>query len=112
MIIMNNPIDMLQEVMDKHYPDLKVDIYFGEQETDGIHRLGVTIFPDDGSRPVIEVNPDIPLAHIAEIIAHELAHVIVGIEAGHGEVWEAEFENISTLFFEEFQKRAEAHVPD
>lgn len=112
MIIMNNPIDMLLEVMDKHYPDLKVDIYFGEQETNGVDKLGVTIFPDDGSRPVIEVNPDIPLAHIAEIIAHELAHVIAGVEAGHGEEWESEFENISTLFFGEFQKRAEAHVPD
>lgn len=112
MNIINNPIDMLLEVMDEHYPQVKADIYFGEQETDGIDRLGVTIFPDDGGRPVIEVNPHIPLAHVAEIIAHELAHVIAGIEAGHGEKWEAEFENISTLFFGEFQKRAEANVPD
>lgn len=112
MNIINNPIEMLQKVMDEHYPDLKVDIYFGEQETNGVDKLGVTIFPDDGSQPVIEVNPYIPLAHITEIVAHELAHVIAGVEAEHGEAWETEFENISTLFFGEFQKRAEAHVPD
>lgn len=82
---------------------MKVDIYFGEQETDGVEKLGVTIFSDDGSPPIIEVNPFIPLAHIAEIIAHELAHVIAGLEAGHGEEWDREFQKISDLFFNQYK---------
>lgn len=109
MNIINDPIQLLQQVMDKHYPDVKVDIYFGESETNGIDKLGVTLFPDDGSEPIIEVNPNIPLAHIAEIIAHELAHVICGVEADHGEEWERVFEDISQLFFKGYTDLMEQH---
>ncbi len=56
--------------------------------------VGYTHFPNDGSTPQIRLSPHIPMKHLLEILAHELAHVIAGPDAGHGDVWERAFSEI------------------
>lgn len=97
----NNPFDLLIEVMKEEYPDAKADIYFGQTAVDGKDTFGVTIFPhkeNDLQRPAIEIYYDLPLPGSVEILAHELAHVVAGIEEGHGPKWEEIFENIFVKF--------------
>lgn len=101
MKLMNDPIELITKVVNRRHPDLDIVIYFGQEHTDGENTFGVTFFPDDGTKPVIEVNPFVPLAHIAEIIAHEVAHAVVGHGEGHGEVWEQCFEQLSNDFHAE-----------
>lgn len=55
-------------------------------------KWGTTFFPDDESLPiVIQINVNLKIKHAIEIIAHELAHVIVGIDAGHSIEFEKTF---------------------
>jgi len=65
--------------------------------------VGRTLFPDENSDfeiPVVEVSTNIPFTAMIEILAHELAHVIAGIESGHGEKWDAIFEAIHRKYNE------------
>jgi hypothetical protein len=68
-------------------------------EEDGTEVLGLTDFGEDGSVSVF-VKPDLKVADAAEILAHELAHVAVGIEHEHDEEWEKAFDDI----FDEYNK--------
>lgn len=61
----------------------------GEEEN-----YGITIFPDDGSVPQIFIFVEHPVSVQIETLGHELAHVAVGIEHDHDEVWEAAFDAI------------------
>ena len=36
-----------------------------------------------------------------ELLAHELAHIIAGAEAGHGEEWEKHFDRLFELYMTE-----------
>jgi predicted SprT family Zn-dependent metalloprotease len=40
------------------------------------------------SRPVLEVNP---LEEVIDTILHEIAHALVGADAGHGRIWRKQF---------------------
>ncbi|MFU1798188.1 hypothetical protein ACM1RC_30330 [Paenibacillus azoreducens] len=55
---------------------------------------GYTFFPDDSSTPTIGISPHIKVTTAAEVLAHELAHVAAGLEAGHGRVWSDAFNAI------------------
>jgi hypothetical protein len=57
---------------------------------------GQTFFPDDGSTPVISINGKLRrgVQGTLDILAHELAHVAAGTEAGHGPEWEAAYREI------------------
>ncbi|AZS16463.1 ImmA/IrrE family metallo-endopeptidase [Paenibacillus lutimineralis] len=56
--------------------------------------FGYTFFPDDGGTPVVGVSPHIKVTAAAEVLAHELAHVVAGKEAGHGREWSDAFDAI------------------
>lgn len=66
----------------------------GGKDYAGEPAYGVTIFPEDGSAPMIFISADLKLSDAVEIFAHELAHVAAGASAGHGEEWDKAFENI------------------
>ena len=51
-------------------------------------------FPTDGSTPQVLVFAEHPVNIQTETFAHELAHVAVGPEHEHDEVWEAAFDAI------------------
>lgn len=105
----NNPIEILFEIVNEKYPGTDCDIIIGMQMTDGKETLGCTLFPDDpNERVVIEINPTLSLENATEILAHELAHVIAGKEADHNEQWDAVFADLHERFqvkmIERFEK--------
>lgn len=103
MKFINNPFDTLSEIMKENYPDVNCDIYIGESMTDGKETFGCTLFPEEtlNTMTVIEIHYSLSLKDATEILAHELAHVIAGPDAEHGEEWERVFSHIHT----EFQKK-------
>ena len=63
---------------------------------------GFTEFHDDGSILVV-VDANLQVSNAVEVLAHELAHVAVGIENEHGAAWETAFDAI----FQEYGRIAE-----
>lgn len=43
----------------------------------------------DGHPIIIELDVDCPVRGALDVLAHELAHVIAGLDEGHGPKWEA-----------------------
>lgn len=92
------------------YPDKECEIYWEPQirdEEDGKPVYGLTDFADDGSVAVF-VKPSLEVADAVEILAHELAHVAVGIEHDHDEVWQEAFDKI----FEEYNRIGNQMFPN
>ena len=111
MNFINNPFDTLKEIMEEHYPDAKCDIYIGQSLTDGKETFGCTLFPEADATwtiPSVEIHYSLSLAEAVETLAHELAHVVAGQEADHGEEWEAVFNHIH----EEFQRKLDEQFAD
>ncbi|MBL3731567.1 hypothetical protein JIN86_18420 [Lysinibacillus sp. HST-98] len=110
MRFINNPIEILFEIVKERYPDTDCDIIIGMQMTDGKETLGCTLFPDDpNERVVIEIHPTLSLENATEILAHELAHVIAGKEADHNEHWNAIFAELHVVFQEKLINRFEQY---
>ena len=55
---------------------------------------GYTFFPADEGIPEIFIDPDQTIEQCMDILAHELAHVIVGAEEEHGPKWEETYAKI------------------
>lgn len=92
------------------YPDKDCEIYWEPQirdEEDGKPVYGLTDFVDDGSVAVF-VKPSLEVANAVEILAHELAHVAVGVEHDHDEVWQEAFDKI----FEEYNRIGSQMFPN
>lgn len=99
-----------EHVFSKGYPDKECEIYWEPQirdEEDGKPVHGLTDFADDGSVAVF-VKPSLEVADAVEILAHELAHVAVGIEHDHDEVWQEAFDKI----FEEYNRIGNQMFPN
>lgn len=91
------------------YPDKDCQVYWEPQirdEEDGKPVYGLTDFGDDGTVSVF-VKPSLEVADAVEILAHELAHVAVGIEHDHDEVWQEAFDKI----FDEYNRICEQMFP-
>lgn len=91
------------------YPDKDCQVYWEPQirgEEDGEPVYGLTDFGDDGTVYVF-VKPSLEVADAVEILAHELAHVAVGIEHDHDEVWQEAFDKI----FDEYNRIGEQMFP-
>ena len=102
MKIVNNPIDLLLSAFEKEYPDAakKINIIAFGEVNEG---FAVTVFSDDGRADIIlstevENGAEITFSIATELLAHELAHVIAGAEAEHGEEWEKHFDRLFELF--------------
>ncbi|SJP48374.1 hypothetical protein [Clostridioides difficile] len=89
---LNTPIeDVVQSVINL-YGDIDCEICF-DYGLIAEGNYGVTTFCDDGTK-VITLAIETTLDVLCETLAHELAHVIVGIEHDHDEVWEKCFDSI------------------
>jgi len=99
-VFVNDPFEMIFEVFRELHPEKGCRIFWTDElkADNGEDVCGVTIFPDDGSRPCVYVNANVPVCHATEILAHELAHVAVGIEDEHGAAWEQAFEAIHAAY--------------
>lgn len=102
MAIINNPLDMLEEAFKNLYPNKSYKAYIDLdlKDEDGKEVLGITVFPADGSEPIVLISADLKFGDSVEILAHELAHVAAGIEAKHDGEWEIAFQKI----FEEYNR--------
>ena len=96
MAIINNPFDIVEEAFKNLHPDKSYKAYIDTDVRDdkGETAFGVTLFQEDGSEPTVFISADLKLSDSVEIFAHELAHVAAGVDEGHGEMWEHEFEKI------------------
>ena len=106
----NDMFAMVWSAFKKLYPDKDCEIYWEPQirdEEDGKPVYGLTDFADDGSVAVF-VKPSLEVADAVEILAHELAHVAVGVEHGHDEAWQGAFDKI----FEEYNRIGSQMFPD
>lgn len=112
MYIENNPIDCIIEIFEKTYPGTYItSIQFDViPEEEG---YGYTHFTNDGD-VVIGISVDLPIGDVAEILSHELAHVVDVHKNGlppageeHRQSWDEIFTNIAALYednIEEFVK--------
>lgn len=103
MFIKNNPIDCILALFEKYYSDVKVDsINFDSIPED--EGYGYTHITADGVYSV-GISVDIPIAIVAEILAHELAHVADVTRNGvplageeHRKSWDDIFSHISEVY--------------
>jgi len=107
--IANDPFKVVLQAAEELWPDLKVDIQWNPTMKMNKKEYGCTIFPEDGSTPLIELNPGLKVKYAVEILGHELAHVVVGVGAGHGPEWQKAFEAIFDKYSELMKLLADAH---
>lgn len=88
------------EYVTQYVPDL-------QDETNGTAH-GLTIFPDDGSTPIVCISAEAPISAAPELLAHELAHVATPEDTEHGESWSAASEAI----FKKYNELLGTMIPD
>lgn len=94
---------MLLKIAAEMKPDIKADMQWNPKLKTKRKEYGATTFPVEGI-PLIDLNPELPICYAVEILAHELAHVIAGQEAGHGGEWEMVFDEINKRYNELMSK--------
>jgi len=93
--ILFDPFKIVIEAFEKLHPNKNADVVYCEGMYKEVKAYGETFLPDIGGNLVISIDTITPINGAVEVLAHELAHVAAGIDAGHGEAWEAEFEAIN-----------------
>ena len=104
MKIINNPFDTIIQAVEELYPNTHALIQFNpELRGRDYGECGCTTFPANPDEEIlIDISTNIPFIHMPEILAHELAHAIVGIteEDDHGDKWQEVFEAIHVKYEE------------
>lgn len=97
----NDPFAMIYQAFKRLYPDKPCEIWWepiSRENDEGAY--GATNFSDNGSISQVFVFTDYPVGQQVETLAHELAHVAIGPEHEHDEVWNTAFDAI----FQEYNK--------
>lgn len=92
----NDPFAMVALAFERLYPGIDYEAHWEPEirpAEDGGEVYGLTDFGADGVNRIF-ITPHISVSDAVEIFAHELAHVAVGIEHEHDEVWETVFDEI------------------
>lgn len=97
-----DPFKMVLEVANDLYPGTKADVFFSMDPVG--KEYGVTDF--GGPVPAILICAQTPFFATPEILAHEIAHVVCGLDAAHGKQWDKVFSAIQR----EYQKRIKAEA--
>lgn len=100
---LNDPPAIVALAFAELYPDKEYDAQITPDIRDdaGVPVCGCTTFSSDpNERPLVEISGQLPLVHVPEILAHELAHVATGTVGEHGPEWEAAFEAIQKKYDE------------
>ena len=93
-----NPLLFALEVCEDLHPDLEAEVCWATQEDPGL-----TLFPEDGGTPQIMIDVGLPLDATVEVLMHEVAHVVAGVEAGHGSEWEGAFDALHCAYLKKFE---------
>lgn len=99
---LNDPFARVFAAFDALYPDRACSCVWTVDLCDDkdVPVYGETIFPEDCGEPLVRISAEMPVVGAVEVLAHELAHVAVGPEAGHGEAWEEAFDAIHRKYME------------
>lgn len=101
----NDPFSLVWEAFKNLYPGKECEVWYDQHNEEGHeNEYGCTLFPDDGSAPVVSIFAEHPVNILVEILGHELAHVAVGQGHDHDEEWEKAFDEI----FMEYTRLSEA----
>ena len=105
----NDIFCMIWEGFKRLYPEKKCTCIWDPtiQDNPEMGPFGATDFLDDGEI-VVRVSPMLQVADASEVFAHELAHVAVGFNNDHNEVWKNAFDRI----YDEYNRVAEERFPD
>lgn len=98
-----NPFTLIAEITEKLWPEINCNVYFADTEHFQNGAKALTIFPDDGSKPVICISPNVPFGATVELLTHGLSHVIAGKNAVRGPKQESVFSRIH----EEYKRHVE-----
>lgn len=94
----NNPYDMVIKVFDTLFPDTLCAVQF-DGTMENCPPWGATVFPDEiDAIPMVYINANLTIVAGVGILAHELAHVVCGVEEGHGEKWKEAADKIHEGF--------------
>lgn len=89
----NTPFEDVIQSATNIYGELNCEIGFNPKLHCEEEAYGVTQWCEDGT-VVVQLDADTSITHLIEILAHELAHVIIGKDEEHTEKWEKAFDNI------------------
>lgn len=109
MKITNNQIDILLDVFEKEYPETAKNIK-SIQFAKVKKVFAVTYFSPNGEINIfisdkMRFGSPMTIETATELLAHELAHAIVGESEKHGEKWEKQFSELLELYVTEASKR-------
>lgn len=91
----NDPFSLVWEAFKNLYPGREFKAFYDQHQSDQHdEEYGFTHFPNDGSTPSVFIYAEHSINIQVETFAHELAHVAVGPEHEHDDVWEAAFDAI------------------
>ena len=99
---MNDPAAIVALAFRELYPGAE---YYAQlvpvlRDDDGNKAFGLTIYPDDGSTPIVCISAEAPISAAPELLAHELAHVATPEDKDHGPAWKAAEEAIGNKYDE------------
>lgn len=89
----NDPFAIVCQAYKNLFDNPFVAYYDQHTEKEHEEEYGFTHF-SDGETPVIIIFAEHPINIQVETFAHELAHVAVGADHGHDEVWKKAFDDI------------------
>ena len=94
--LVNDPTAIVALAFKELHPNVRYEaqLVINLKDEEGVEKYGETIFPEDGSDPIVSISAAAPLSTCAELLAHELAHIIAGPDKGHGPEWKAAEEAI------------------
>lgn len=86
----NDPCSIVALAFANLYPEIEytAQLVPNIKDEEGGTAYGETVFPDDGSTPMVSISAEAPISAMSELLAHELAHLVVPF-ADHDEKWEA-----------------------
>lgn len=104
---LNDPFAAIWTAFKKISPQTACNVYWvPEIEDEETHETayGFTHFAESGEVTVC-ISANLKIEDAAEILAHELAHVVAGEEHEHDEVWEKYFESIQHGYYENIESK-------
>ena len=104
----NDPFRIVYTAFKNLFPECDCDVQWDSEleDEDGKPVFGTTTFAD-GHKPLVNISPSLTMYNALEILGHELAHVAVGIDGGHGSDWKKAFDSIHREYLRLLEKEEE-----